>query len=106
MRSNGLLYNTTCLVSEPSGVRLSATGMRPSCLGAKSHIVVVCVTNRLLGRFRLVLGNSFNTVLFLGCSRNYGCLAASMKLNVFNPCQILVSFISVLLVISIKVKKR
>ena len=47
----------------------------------------------------LVLGNSFTTVLLLGGSRNDGHLAVSTKLNVFNLCQILVSFISVLLVI-------
>ena len=47
----------------------------------------------------MVLGNSFTTVLFLGGSRNNRHLAVSTKLNIFNPCQILVSFISGLLVI-------
>ena len=47
----------------------------------------------------LLLGNSFTNVLSLGGSRNDGHLYVSTKLNVFNPCQILVYFISVLLVI-------
>ena len=93
MTGNGFPYNTTCLVSELSGVRVLAPGMRPYCLGAESPLVVACVTNRLLGRFRLLLGNCFNDMLFLGCSRNDGHLSVSMKLNVFNPFQILVYLI-------------
>ena len=62
----------------------------------------VSVTSRLLGRFRLLLGNSLTTVLFLGCIIDHRHLSVSTKVNVFNPCQTLVSHSSGLLVIDDK----
>ena len=47
----------------------------------------------------MVLGNSFTTGLLLSGSRNDGHLAVSAKLDLFNPCHILVTFISGLLFI-------
>ena len=48
----------------------------------------------------LVIGNSFTTVLLLCGSKNYGLLYVITKLNVFNPCQIMVSLIPGIVVIA------
>ena len=65
----------------------------------QEHPSRACVTSRLLGIFRLLLGNSLTTVLLVGYIIYDRHLAATTKTNIFNPCQTLVSLSSVLLVI-------